>query len=114
MLKTLIIGLAALVSAGDHPAVKIITLLGKLQMQEEGQAEEHAYAKFTYWCSELTKKTNKEIREAKEAMSVATASIEALSADIDTLTFEIGELEKSKSAADAAKTAAINERNKQN
>ena len=37
-------------SAGDHPAVKIITLLGKLQTQvkEEGQAEEHAYAKFTY------------------------------------------------------------------
>ena len=36
-------------SAGDHPAVKIITLLGKLQTQvkEEGQAEEHAYAKFT-------------------------------------------------------------------
>jgi len=116
MLKTLIIGLAALVSAGDHPAVKIITLLGKLQTQvkEEGQAEEHAYAKFTYWCSELTKKTNKEIKEAKEAMAVATASIEQLTADIDTLTFEIGELEKSKSAADAAKTAAINERNKQN
>merc|ERR1719388_254756 len=57
---------------------------------------------------------NKEIKEAKEAMAVATASIEQLTADIDTLTFEIGELEKSKSAADAAKTAAINERNKQN
>jgi len=116
MLKTLIIGLAALVSAGDHPAVKIITLLGKLQTQvkEEGQAEEHAYAKFTYWCSELTKKTNKEIKEAKEAMSVAEASIEQLSADIDTLTYEIGELEKSKTAADAAKTAGIEERSKQN
>jgi len=116
MLKTLILGLAALVSAGDHPAVKIITLLGKLQTQvkEEGQAEEHAYAKFTYWCSELTKKTNKEIKEAKEAMSVATASIEALSADIDTLTFEIGELEKSKTAADAAKTLATEERGKAN
>jgi hypothetical protein len=116
MLKTLILGLAAVVSAGDHPAVKIITLLGKLQTQvkEEGQAEEHAYAKFTYWCSELTKKTNKEIKEAKEAMSVATASIEQLTADIDTLTFEIGELEKSKTAADAAKTLAIDERSKAN
>jgi len=116
MLKITILGLAALVSAGDHPAVKIITLLGKLQTQvkEEGQAEEHAYAKFTYWCSELTKKTNKEIKEAKEAMSVATASIEALSADIDTLTFEIGELEKSKTAADAAKTLATEERGKAN
>merc|ERR1719324_1343254 len=54
------------------------------------------------------------IKEAKEAMSVATASIEALSADIDTLTFEIGELEKSKTAADAAKTLATEERGKAN
>merc|ERR1719324_1013907 len=54
------------------------------------------------------------IKEAKEAMSVATASIEQLTADIDTLTFEIGELEKSKTAADAAKTLAIDERSKAN
>jgi len=116
MLRAAILSLAILASAGDHPAIKIIALLQKLQAQvkEEGETEQHAYSKFQYWCAELTKKTKKELAEAKAEISLQTSTIEALSADIESLTFEISELETSKTDADAAKTKATSERNAAN
>jgi hypothetical protein len=116
MLRTAILSLAVLASAADHPAIKIIALLQKLQEQvkEEGKAEANAYGKFTYWCKELTKKTTKELSEAKAEISLQDSNIEALSADIASLTYEIDELEKSKTAADAAKTKQTQERSAAN
>ena len=63
---------------GEHPAVKIIALLQKLQAQvkAEGEEETHLYGKFTYWCDETTKEKNKLIKESKETIDVSTSTIE--------------------------------------
>jgi chromosome segregation ATPase len=116
MFRFVILSLACLASAGDHPAVKIIALLQKLQAQvkEEGQTEENAYAKFTYWCKETIKKSEKDLAEAKEAIAVAESTIEAMTADIETLTADITDLESKKTAADTAKTAAQTQRDNAN
>merc|ERR1719420_2366592 len=82
--------------SGDHPAVKIIALVQKLQQQvkEEGAEDTHLYGKFTYWCDETTKLKKKAITEFAEIIDVSKSTIEALEADIETLNMEIAQLAK--------------------
>jgi len=105
--------LATQAAAGDHPAVKIIALLQKLQAQvkEEGEAEANAYNKFTYWCSEVIKENEGIVKKSSEEISVAESSIKALTEDISALTTEIEQLEAeitkdtaSKASADSIRT----------
>merc|ERR1719420_284634 len=81
---------------GAHPAVKIIALLSKLQAQvkEEGEAETAAYAKFQYWCSDLTAAKKKAIAEAEDTIAKSETSIEALSEDIAVLEADIAAITK--------------------
>jgi len=82
--------------AREHPAVKIINLLQKLQAQikEEGEMETNAYGKFTYWCGEVIKEQEGIIKKSTQEISVAEASIEALTEDIAALESEIAQLTK--------------------
>jgi uncharacterized small protein (DUF1192 family) len=99
---------ASLTVATDHPAVKIIALLQKLQAQvkEEGEAETNAYGKFTYWCSEVIKENAGIVKKSKEEISVSQSSIEALTEDIATLTREIEQLEADITTDDSQKANA--------
>jgi len=100
--------LAPLAVAGDHPAVKIIAMVQKLQQQvkEEGAEDTHVYGKFTYWCEETTKEKNKLIKESKETIDVSTSTIEALEADIETLKMEIAKLTAEIEEMEEARTNA--------
>ena len=64
---------------GEHPAVKIIALLQKLQAQvkAEGEEETHLYGKFTYWCDETIKEKTATVKDYEETMSVASSTMEA-------------------------------------
>jgi len=103
-------------TAGDHPAVKIIALLQKLQAQvkEEGQAEAVEYAKFTRWCTDLTAAKQKAIQKHTDEINVAEASIKALTADIEALGKEITQLDTELTEDSAAKAAAITNRDTEN
>merc|ERR1719460_2756457 len=81
------------VKAQDHPAVKIIALLQKLQQQvkEEGEAETNSYGKFTYWCGEVIKENEGIVKKSSEEIAVAESSIKALTEDIAALEAEITE-----------------------
>jgi len=100
--------LAPLAVAGDHPAVKIIGMIQKLQEQvkEEGAEDTHVYGKFTYWCDETIKEKNKLIKESKEIIDVSTSTIEALEADIETLKIEIAKLTEEIEEMEEARTNA--------
>jgi len=100
--------LAPFAVAGDHPAVKIIAMIQKLQQQvkEEGAEDTHVYGKFTYWCEETTKEKNKLIKESKETIDVSTSTIEALEADIETLKMEIAKLTAEIEEMEEARTNA--------
>merc|ERR1719261_713983 len=86
---------------GEHPAVKIIALLQKLQAQvkAEGEEETHLYGKFTYWCEET-------ISVASSTMEALTEDIAALSAEITALNKEIQADSKSKSKMQSERDAA--------
>jgi hypothetical protein len=96
--------------SGDHPAVKIIALVQKLQAQvkEEGAEDTHLYGKFTYWCDETTKLKKKAIAEFEEVIDVSKSTIEALEADIETLNLEIAQLSKEIEQMEEARTNATN------
>merc|ERR1719171_1672972 len=105
-------------AAGDHPAVKIIALLQKLQAQvkEEGEAETASYAKFTTWCTDLTTAKKKAIAAAEDTIEKSETSIEALTediavleADIETISGEITSDETGKAEADQQREAANGE-----
>jgi len=100
--------LAPFAVAGDHPAVKIIAMIQKLQQQvkEEGAEDTHVYGKFTYWCEETTKEKNKLIKESRETIDVSTSTIEALEADIETLKMEIAKLTAEIEEMEEARTNA--------
>merc|ERR1719158_2595950 len=102
--------------AGEHPAVKIIALLQKLQAQvkEEGEAETNSYGKFTYWCGEVIKENEGIVKKSSEEISVAESSIKALTEDIAALTSEIAELEAEITKDTAAKENADGIRTEQN
>jgi len=99
---------ARLSVASDHPAVKIIALIQKLQAQvkEEGAEDTHLYGKFTYWCDETTKLKKKAIAEFDEIIDVSKSTIEALEADIETLEMEIAQLTKEIEVMEEARTNA--------
>jgi hypothetical protein len=109
-LALLTLAAARLSVAGDHPAVKIIALVQKLQEQvkEEGAEDTHLYGKFTYWCDETTKLKKKAIGEFAEIMDVSKSTIEALEADIETLNMEIAALAKEIEQMEQARTNATN------
>jgi len=123
MFKTLVLLVLAVQASltatkvhGDHPAVKVMALLQKLQQQvkEEGETEAAAYAKFTYWCAELTKEKEKSIKESKEVISVQESTIEALTEDIAALNAEIASLAEEITKDETAKTEAQSERDTSN
>jgi uncharacterized protein YoxC len=101
---------------GDHPAVKIIALLQKLQAQvkEEGEEETHLYGKFTYWCDETIKEKTESVKDYSETMSVASSTIEALTEDIAALTSEIAALTAEIQKDGVSKTKMQNERDDAN
>merc|ERR1719482_162025 len=103
----------AVATRSDHPAVKIIAMIEKLQQQvkEEGAEDTHVYGKFTYWCDETIKEKNKLIKESKETIDVSTSTIEALEADIETLNLEIAKLTEEIEEMEEARTNATNIRN---
>jgi len=107
-LAILTLAAARLSVAGDHPAVKIIALVQKLQEQvkEEGAEDTHLYGKFTYWCDETTKLKKKAIGEFAEIMDVSKSTIEALEADIETLNMEIKALSSEIEEMEEARTNA--------
>merc|ERR1719482_1893126 len=98
----------AVATRSDHPAVKIIAMIEKLQQQvkEEGAEDMHVYGKFTYWCDETIKEKNKLIKESKETIDVSTSTIEALEADIETLKIEIAKLTAEIEETEEARTNA--------
>jgi hypothetical protein len=98
----------AVATRSDHPAVKIIAMIEKLQQQvkEEGAEDTHVYGKFTYWCDETIKEKNKLIKESKEIIDVSTSTIEALEADIETLKMEIKALTAEIEEMEEARTNA--------
>jgi len=104
------------VEAGDHPAVKIINLLQKLQAQvkEEGEAETNAYGKFTYWCGEVIKENEGIVKKSKEEIEVAKSSIQALTEDIAALTAEIEQLEADITKDESAKATMESQRGEAN
>jgi chromosome segregation ATPase len=108
ILAFLTLAAARLSVAGDHPAVKIIALIQKLQQQvkEEGAEDTHLYGKFTYWCDETTKLKKKAIGEFEEIIDVSKSTIEALEADIETLNMEIAQLAKEIEEMEEARTNA--------
>jgi len=108
ILAFLTLAAARLSVAGDHPAVKIIALIQKLQAQvkEEGAEDTHLYGKFTYWCDETTKLKKKAIMEFEEIIDVSKSTIEALEADIETLEMEIAQLAKEIEEMEEARTNA--------
>jgi hypothetical protein len=101
---------------GDHPAVKIIALLQKLQAQvkDEGEEETHLYGKFTYWCSETIKEKTASVKEYEETMSVSSSTIESLTEDIAALEAEIKALTTEIGKDSATKTKMQNERDDSN
>jgi hypothetical protein len=101
---------------GDHPAVKIIAMLQGLQAQvkEEGEAETHAYGKFSFWCSETIKVKTEAVKKYEEDISVAKSSIQALKEDIAGLTTEISTLEGDITAGESARTAMQTNRDNEN
>jgi len=101
---------------GDHPAVKIIALLQKLQNQakEEGEAEAAQFSKFQYWCTEMTKEKEGVIKKAKEDIAMAQAQMQALTEDIAQLDSEVTALTTEISHDDAGKTAASDQRSTDN
>jgi len=98
----------------DHPAIKIIALIEKLQAQvkEEGDAATHLYGKFTYWCDETSKKKAAAIKGYEEDIKISSSAIEALTADIKTLDKEITALGESITASEAARARAQEVRDK--
>jgi len=103
-------------NAKEHPAVKIINLLAKLQVQikEEGQAETHAFGKFTYWCTETTKAKTKAVAEFNKEIELASAEIKALTEDIASLEKEVEDLAASITANEAAKEKMTSNRDADN
>jgi septal ring factor EnvC (AmiA/AmiB activator) len=99
----------------DHPAVKIIALLEKLQAQvkEEGEADTHLYGKFTYWCDETSKKKAAAIKKYEGDISQAETAIEALTADIDSLNKQIKKLDAEITADESARAKAQSIRDEQ-
>merc|ERR1719160_592675 len=93
---------------GEHPAVKIIALLQKLQAQvkAEGEEETHLYGKFTYWCDETIKEKTATVKDYEETMSVASSTMEALTDEIAALNEEIQADSKSKSKMQSERDAA--------
>jgi hypothetical protein len=103
-------------NAKEHPAVKVITLLKNLQVQvkEEGQAETHAYGKFTYWCGETIKAKTKAVKQYDEEIAVSTSQIQALTEDIAALEKEVETLAADITADEAAKTSMKTSRDEDN
>jgi len=103
-------------NAKEHPAVKVITLLKNLQVQvkEEGQAETHAYGKFTYWCGETIKAKTSAVKKYDEEIAVSTSQIQALTEDIAALEKEIEALGADITADEAAKTNMKTSRDEDN
>jgi hypothetical protein len=101
---------------GDHPAVKIIALLQKLQAQvkSEGEEETHLYGKFTYWCGETIKEKTDSVKDYEETMSVASSTIEALTEDIAALDSEMTALSTEIQADGRSKTKMQTERDDEN
>merc|ERR1719281_2338053 len=95
-------------SLGEHPAVKIISLVQKLQEQvkEEGETDTHLYGKFTYWCDETTKIKSKAIKEYQDTIDVSKTTITALEADIEALKMDIAQLDTEIDEMEAAKANA--------
>merc|ERR1719281_1194309 len=95
-------------SLGEHPAVKIISLVQKLQEQvkEEGETDTHLYGKFTYWCDKTTKIKSKAIKEYQDTIDVSKATITALEADIEALKMDIAQLDTEIDEMEAAKANA--------
>jgi hypothetical protein len=100
---------AVLRQTSDHPAVKIIALLEGLstKVKEEGQAEAVEYATFSQWCTDLTASKQAAIKTAKEEIEVASATIQALTTDIEDLGTEVGKLDKELVKDEAQKAAGI-------
>jgi hypothetical protein len=96
---------AALLCLGanaSHPIEKVIDLLKGLKADsiKEGQAEEVAYNKFTYWCSTSIKDLKDAIAGEKEAISELEDLLsgkkkekEVLEGQIDDLETQIGEMD---------------------
>jgi len=103
-------------NAREHPAVKIINLLKKLQVQikEEGQAETHSFGKFSYWCTETTKAKEKAIKEFNAEIELANAEIQALTEDIAGLEKDIDDLAESITASESSKAAGEKQRDSDN
>merc|ERR1719281_788682 len=95
-------------SLGEHPAVKIISLVQKLQEQvkEEGETDTHLYGKFTYWCDKTTKIKSKAIKEYQDTIDVSKTTITALEADIEGLKMDIAALDAEIKEMEAAKANA--------
>merc|ERR1719487_3174914 len=86
--------------ARTTPVEKVIQLLEKFsaQIQEEGKAEAAAYDKFACFCKEQADEKLYSITKAREKISMLTAHIESLEAEIAELDAETGKTQKAKSA----------------
>jgi len=107
---------AVAVAKEDHPIVKVIAMLKGLKADAiaEGQTEEVAFGKFTYWCSTTKSELKAAIADSKETISELGDSISAktteqanLEGKIETLEGQLKDLQASaKSAKDDRKSTA--------
>lgn len=100
----------------DHPVVKVIAMLDGLKAKSisEGETEQVAYEKFTYWCSTTKSELKAAISDEKETIDELKDTISgkkkeeaSLTAKIEALEGNLGDLAASaKSAKDERKEEA--------
>mmetsp|Transcript_17216 Transcript_17216/g.43361 ORF Transcript_17216/g.43361 Transcript_17216/m.43361 type:complete len:711 (-) Transcript_17216:136-2268(-) len=110
-LRVLGLGLFS-VSAVGHPMEKVIDLLKDLatKAENEGKTEEVSYTKFEYWCTNNVKDLNRAITEEKATMEKLSDEISAHEKNIEVLDQEIEKLTEELLEQDKTAAAALEER----
>jgi len=91
-------------SSGEHPIAKVVAMIEdlKVKAEQQGQEEEVAYTKFSYWCKNSLKELNTAIAADKETIETLEDQIESKTKLIAQMETEIAELEKQLAASEVA------------
>jgi len=99
-------------AAGDHPIVKVITMLKGLKADAiaQGKTEEVAYEKFTYWCSTSKTELQGAIADEKETISELADTIDGKTKEQASLEDNIEKLEEQLTELQASAKSAKDDR----
>jgi len=100
------------VARNQHPVENVIEMLKQLSttVDEEGKAEALTFEKFQHWCVRSKKSLSEAIATSKTSLEEIREGIEANTATIDGLTAEINTLIEELAQHQAAATVAGNQR----